>query len=168
MSPSREDPTRSTPITDPGTGRHRVSPGAGSTQVPDSEAEVRARNESLGEMFSGFAQRISTLIRQEIQLAKAEATTSAKQAGAGAGMLAGAALGGFFVLMFLSLALAWALGNVVDMGWAALIVAGVWAIITAILAVVGKKRLEKIKGLPQTQETVQDIPPTLNPSKETP
>lgn len=70
--------------------------------------------------------------------------------------------------MFLSLALAWALGNVVDMGWAALIVAGVWAIITAILAVVGKKRLEKIKGLPQTQETVQDIPPTLNPSKETP
>ncbi|MGD7003458.1 phage holin family protein [Corynebacterium halotolerans] len=166
----------STPNDGP-TPRHRVDPGmapptpaetSGSSPAPMPEAEYRARNESLGEMFSSFADHISTLFRQELTLAKAEATDSAKKAGAGAGMLAGAAVGGFFVLMFLSLALAWALGNVMDMGWAALIVAAIWAVITAVLALVGKQRLEKIKGLPRTQETVQEVPATLNPSKETP
>lgn len=145
-----------------------MNPGDGSTRMPEPEAETRARNESLGEMFSSFADHLSTLFRKEIELAKAEATESTKQAGPGAGMLAGAALGGFFVLMFLSLALTWALGNVMDLGWAALIVAVVWAIIAAVLALTGKKRLEKVRGLPQTQRSVQQIPPTLNPSKETP
>lgn len=166
----------STPNDGP-TARHRADSGlapptaaetAGSSSAPMPEAEVRARNESLGEMFSSFAEHISTLFRQELKLAKAEATDSAKKAGAGAGMLVGAAVAGFFVLMFLSLALAWALGNVMDLGWAGLIVAAIWAVITAVLALVGKQRLEKIKGLPQTQETVQEVPPTLNPSKETP
>lgn len=168
MSSPSNDPTYTDPGANPATGGPLTPPTAGSTQVPDSEAETRARNESLGEMFSRFTENLSTLLRQEIQLAKAEATTSAKQAGTGAGMLAAAVLGGFFVLLFLSLALTWALGNVMDLGWAALIVAAVWAVITAILAVVGKGRLDKMKGLPQTQETVQEIPPTLNPSKETP
>lgn len=144
------------------------SPATGSYAAPRPEAETRARNESLGEMFSSFAEHLSTLFRQEIKLAKVEATASAKQAGAGAGMVAGAALGAFFVLMFLSLALTWALGSMMNLGWAALIVAVIWAIITAVLALMGKQRLEKMKGLPQTQETLQDVPPTLNPSKETP
>nr|WP_229659731.1 phage holin family protein [Tersicoccus solisilvae] len=119
-------------------------------------------------MFSSFAENLSTLFRQEIQLAKAEATASAKQAGTGIGMFVGAAIGGFFVLMFLSMALMWALGSLMPVGWAALIVAVIWGIIAAVLAQMGKKNLEKVKGLPQTQETVQEIPPTLNPSKETP
>ena len=140
----------------------------GSSPVPEPEAEQRARSESLGEMFSSFADNLSTLVRKEIELAKAEATQSAKQAGAGVGMLAGAALGGFFVLMFLSLALAWALGNLMDLGWAALIVALCWAVIAAVLAVLGRARMTKVKGLPQTQQTMQEIPPTLNPSQETP
>lgn len=168
MSSTPVDPTRSTPLTDSDLDPHLAGPTVGSTQAADHEAEARARNESLGEMFSSLAERLSTLFRQEIKLAKAEATASAKQAGAGLGMLYGAALGAFFVLMFLSLALAWSLGNVIDLGWAALIVAGIWAIIAAVLAVLGKKRLEKIEVLPQTQESVQEIPPTLNPSKETP
>ena len=168
MSSTPVDPTRSTPAANPYPDPHAAEPVAGATRVPDTEAEVRARNESLGEMFSGLAERLSTLIRQEIKLAKAEATESAKEAGAGVGMFAGAAVGGFFVLMFLSLALTWALGNVMNLGWAALIVAVLWAIVAAVLASVGKKRLEKVKGLPQTQESVQEIPPTLNPNKETP
>ncbi len=159
MSAPFDDRTRPTPGGDP---------AVGSSRVPDTEAETRARNESLGSMFSNLTENLSTLVRQEIQLAKVEATDSAKKAGAGAGMFAGAAIAGFFVLMFLSLALMWALGSLVHWGWSALIVAGIWAIITAVLAVVGKSRLNQMKGLPQTQETVQEIPPTLNPNKETP
>ena len=50
-----------------------------------------------------------------------------------------------------------------DEAWAALIVAVVWAIIGAILAVMGKSQLAKVKGMKQTQATVKEIPPTLKP-----
>lgn len=140
----------------------------GATEAPESEEEHRARTESLGEMFSRLSKDLSTLFRQEVQLAKAEATQSAKQAGAGIGMLVGAAIGALLLLIFLSTSLMWALGSVMHLGWAALIVAAVWAIIAGILALVGKKKLEEIQGLPKTQETVEDIPATLNPTKETP
>jgi len=132
------------------------------------EADYRARTESLGEMFASFSGNLSTLVRQEIELAKAEATVEAKQAGRGAGMFAGAAVAAVLVLMFLSMALMWALGSVMHLGWAALIVAVLWGITAAVLAATGKKHLDRMKGLRQTQETVQEIPPTLNPKKETP
>lgn len=140
----------------------------GSSPVPDSEAETRARNESLGEMFSSFADHLSTLFRKEIQLAKAEATDTAKKAGVGTGMFAAAGIAAIFLLLFLSVALMWALGSVMHLGWAALIVAAIWAIATAIFALLGRSRFQQMQGLPQTQETVQEVPPTLNPNEETP
>lgn len=141
---------------------------SGAHPAPHTEAEERARTESLGQMFSHFTEKISLLLRQEVALAKAEATDSAKKAGKGAGMLAGAALAGFFVLLFLSTALMWALGSLMPLGWAALIVALLWAAGAAVLALLGKKELDRIKGLPQTRQTIQEIPPTLDPTKETP
>ena len=146
------------PVTGVATGAH--------TPLP-TQAEARAERESLGEMFAGFSSKLSLLVSQEIALAKAEATDSAKKAGKGVGMLAGAAVSGFFLLMFLSLALMWALGSVMHLGWAAVIVAVLWGIAVAVLAMMGKKHLDKIKGLPQTQQTLQEIPETLNPAKET-
>ena len=92
----------------------------------------------------------------------------ALKAATGAGLFGAAGFAGYMVLMFLSMALMWALGSVMHLGWAALIVAVVWAIVAAILAVTGKKYFDRMKGLRQTQETVQEIPPTLNPNKETP
>ncbi|MGD6980055.1 MULTISPECIES: phage holin family protein [Citricoccus] len=155
----------------PGTGTAgtgRPASGSGSTEAPMPEAEYRARTETLGEMFASFSENLSTLVRQEIQLAKAEATVEAKKAGTGAGLLAGAALAAVFVLLFLSTALMWALGSVMHLGWAALIVTVLWGVAAAVLGVMGKKYFDRIKGLPQTQETVQEIPATLNPNKETP
>ena len=152
--------------------------------IPPSDAEERAEHESLGEMFKSLSTNLSTLIQQEIALAKAEVTQtaqkasqSAKDAGKGAGMLAGAGVAGHFVLLFLSIALMWGLGNLVGLAWSAVIVAVIWAVIAAILAAVGKKNLNKGKQemneatkdpLPLTRETVTEIPDTVNPSKETP
>ena len=154
---------------------HGPAPAAGSTTTghiagahtpAPTPAEARAEHESLGEMFASFSAKLSTLVSQEIALAKAEATDSAKKAGTGAGMLAGAAVAGFFVLMFLSMALMYGLGALMPLGWAAVIVAVLWGIAAAVLASMGKKHLDKIKGLPQTQQTLQEIPETLNPAKE--
>lgn len=152
--------------------------------IPPSDAEARAERESLGEMFKSLSTNLSTLIQQEMTLAKAElrqsareASQSAKDAGKGAGMLAGAGVAGHFVLLFLSLALMWALGNLVGLGWSAVIVAVVWAVIAAILAAVGKKNLKKGRRelteathdpVHHTRETLSEIPDTVKPSKETP
>ncbi|MDQ0827896.1 hypothetical protein QFZ60_004069 [Arthrobacter sp. B2I5] len=134
-------------------------------EMPPSEAHMKADNASLGELLGDVTRDLSTLMRQEVELAKAEAKQSATRAGKGAGMLAGAGVGGHFVLLFLSLALMWALGAIMPLGWSALIVAVLWAIIAAVLASIGRKELKQIKGMPQTGETLSEIPPTLKPGE---
>ena len=139
-----------------------------SSQIPEpppSAAHVKADNASIGELLGDVTRDLSTLMRQEVELAKAELKQSTSRAGKGAGMLAGAGVGGHFVLVFLSLALMFALGAVMALGWAALIVAVLWAIIAAVLASIGRKELKQIKGLPQTGETLAEIPPTLKPGE---
>ena len=134
-------------------------------EMPPSEAHVKADNASLGELLGEVTRDLSTLMRQEVELAKAELKQSATKAGKGGGMLAGAGVAGHFVLLFLSLALMFALGALMPLGWAAVIVAVIWAIIAAILASIGRKNLKQIQGMPQTGETLSEIPPTLKPGE---
>jgi hypothetical protein len=134
-------------------------------EPPPSEAHVKADNASLGELLGDVTRDLSTLMRQELELAKAEAKQSATKAGKGGGMLAGAGVAGHFVLLFLSLALMFALGALMPLGWAAVIVAVIWGIIAAVLASMGRKELKQIKGIPQTSETLSEIPPTLKPGE---
>ena len=116
---------------------------------------------SLGELISEVTGDLSTLMRQELELAKAELAQTASRAGKGAGMLGGAAVAGYFVLLFLSLALWWAIGTATGLGWSALIVAVIWGIIAAVLAAMGRKSLRDIRGLPKTADTVKRIPDAL-------
>ncbi|TLM80309.1 phage holin family protein, partial [Pseudarthrobacter sp. NamE2] len=67
------------------------------------EAHQKADNTSLGDLLGEVTRDLSTLMRQELELAKAEAKQSATRAGKGGGMLAGAGVAGHFVLLFLSL-----------------------------------------------------------------
>jgi hypothetical protein len=139
-----------------------------SSSIPEpapSEAHQKADNASLGELLGDVTRDLSTLMRQEVELAKAEAKQSATKAGKGAGMLGGAGVAGHFVLVFLSLALMFALGALMPLGWAAVIVAVIWGIIAAVLASIGRKELKQIKGMPQTGETLSEIPPTLKPGE---
>ena len=130
-------------------------------ETPPTAAHAKADSTSLGDLLGEVTRDISTLMRQEVELAKAEAKQSATKAGKGGGMLAGAGVAGHFVLLFLSVALWYALGELMGLGWSAVVVAVIWGIIAAILASIGRKELKAIKGMPQTIETVQEIPPTL-------
>jgi hypothetical protein len=116
---------------------------------------------SLGTMLGEVGRDVSQLVRQEVELAKAELRRDAKRSGQVAGAFGGAALAGYLVVLFLSFALWWGLSNVMDQGWAALIVAGVWAVIAAILFAAARSRARTIRGPQQTAQTVQDIPATL-------
>ena len=116
---------------------------------------------SIGGMLTAIARDTSALVRQEIELARAELRQEAREAGKAAGMFAGAAIGGFMVLLFLSYALWWGLSNVMDQGWAALIVAVIWAVIAGVLAMLGRRWSRGLSGLPQTSRTVRRIPDAL-------
>ena len=135
-------------------------------ETPPTAAHAKADTNSLGELLGDVTRDLSTLMRQELELAKAEAKQSATKAGKGGGMLAGAGVAGHFVLLFLSIALWYALGELIGLGWSAVVVAVIWGIIAAVLASIGRKELNKIKGMPQTAETLQEIPPTLKPNGE--
>ncbi len=139
-----------------------------SSQIPESPpsaAHVKADNTSLGDLIGEVTRDLSTLMRQELELAKAELKESAAKAGKGSGMLAGAGVAGHFVLLFLSIALWYALGGLMGLGWSAVVVAIIWGIIAAVLASIGRRELKTVKGLPQTTETLQKIPPTLKPGE---
>ncbi|BCW82426.1 hypothetical protein DM794_10980 [Paenarthrobacter ureafaciens] len=134
--------------------------------LPPTEAHLKAETVPLGELLGDLTRDVSTLMRQEVELAKAELKESATKAGKGAGMLAGAAWAGHLAVVFLSLALWWALGQLVGLGWSAVIVAVVWGIVAAVLASIGRKELKTINGMPRTAETVKEIPPTFKPNTE--
>jgi len=121
---------------------------------------------SLGELVGEIATDLSTLMRQEVELAKAEIAQSAKRAGKGAGMFGGAGLAGHMVLLFLSIALWWALGDSMGHGWSALIVAAIWAVIGAVLALLGRKEFAEVRGLDRTTETVKKIPNAIKGNEE--
>ena len=122
---------------------------------------------SVGEMFSEVATDLSTLMRQEVELAKAEVRQSAVQAGKGAGMLAGAGVAGFLVLLFVSIAAWWGIGALIGLGWSALVLAVAWLIIAAVLGLTGRREITAVSGLSQTTQTVKKIPDAVTGNEGT-
>ena len=113
---------------------------------------------SVGEVFSDLAADFSTLMRQEVELAKAELRQSATRASKGAGLLAGAGISGHMVLLFASVGAWWAIGDAIGRGWSALIVAAVWLVIATVLGLMGRREISAVPGVPQTTQTVKKIP----------
>ncbi len=112
---------------------------------------------TIGQIISDISDDLSTLFRKEVELAKVEIRQEATKAGKAAGMLGGAGLAGYMVALFLTLALMFALGNVMDLGWAALIVAVLWGIVGAVLFAVGRKKMRTVSPVPrQTVETLKE------------
>jgi uncharacterized membrane protein YqjE len=127
------------------------STAAGSTG--SSNGETR----SIGQIVSDITGDMSTLIHQEMDLAKAEMKQEVSKLGKGAGMFGGAGLAGWFTLFFLSFALTYLLDNWMPVELAALIVAVLWGIVAAVLALRGRKEIKDANpALPTTQQTLKE------------
>lgn len=112
---------------------------------------------SLGEIVGDVASDLSTLIKQEMDLAKVEMKEEVAKAGKGAGLLGGAGVAGHFVLLFLSLTIVFALDVGLPLWASALIVTALWGIAAAVLAVTGRAALKRSNPqLPQTQQTLKE------------
>ena len=102
-----------------------------------------AADASMAELVRQLSEQTSTLVRQEMELARAELTQKGKQAGIGAGMFGGAGLLGFYAFGAITAALILGLAEAVD-GWlAALIVGLVYAAIAGVLALTGKNKVQE-------------------------
>jgi uncharacterized membrane protein YqjE len=141
---------------------HPVQPTADptlgvSTTASTASGGSAGDDRSLGQVFSDLSTDLSTLMKQEVELAKVELKSEVSKAGKGAGMLGGACLAGWFTLLFLSLALMFLLDNWMPVEVAALITTAVWAVTAAVLALTGRKRLQQANPqLPKTQETLKE------------
>jgi hypothetical protein len=130
---------------------------AGGTPPVDRAPGEPADPRSLGEIVSDVTNDLTTLIKQEMDLAKIEMKEEFSKAGKGAGLLGGAGLAGYFVLFFLSWTLLFLLDNWMPIEVSALIITGVWAIVAGVLALTGRKALkESNPQLPQTQQTLKE------------
>ncbi|MBY8875134.1 phage holin family protein [Micromonospora sp. PLK6-60] len=142
-----------------------TTPGAdGYAGAPHTADEVRSS--SIGELLRQVTTDMSTLLRQEVELAKAEIRQEGKKAGKAAGLYGGAGFGGYMVALFVSIAVWQFLDNVMDSGLAALIVAVIWAAVAAVLYSKAKKNAETVRGLKQTKDSVQRVPDALKPHPE--
>ena len=136
------------------------------TDMP-TPSQQKAAETSLGELVGEVSRDLSILMRKELELAKAELSESAKRAGKGAGLLGGAGYAGLMAVFFLSVALWWGIGDLIEsFGWSAVIVAVIWGIIAGILFAIGRSRLKTVQGAPQTVETVKEIPDALKRNEE--
>jgi hypothetical protein len=132
----------------------------------NTPSEQKAASTSLGDLLGEVTRDLSTLMRQEIELAKAELTQSAKRAGKGAGLLGGAGYSAMMAVLFISIAVWWGLGYLVGNAWSGLIVAVVWGIVALVLYVRGRTAIRSVQGAPQTVDTLKEIPETLKRNEE--
>jgi hypothetical protein len=138
----------------------RTTPGAGAHDPAHT---------SVGELVSSITSDLSTLMRQELELAKAEVKQEATKSGKAAGMFGAAGFAGYMVVLFASIAAWWGLSNVMDQGWAALIITAVWAIIATVTFAAGRSQFRQVHPKPErTVETVKEIPDALKGQRRDP
>lgn len=127
-----------------------------------------AGQRSIGELVSDVTTDVTQIVRGEIELAKAEIKQDVTHAGKGAGMFAGAALFGLYGLGLLFLGLAGVIAIWLPWWAGLLIMAALLFVVAAVLGLVGKKQVDRVKGKPekaidQGKQTVEELKASAQP-----
>ena len=119
---------------------------------------------TIGRLVTDASRDISSLITQEIQLAKSELEVSVKAGGMGVGLFAAAAFVAVLAIIMLSVAFAYLIhwnGDGLDLQWAFLIVFGVYLIVAALLGFVGYRKFKQVGPPDKAIEQGKEIPKAL-------
>ena len=108
---------------------------------PLMAATTQLDEASVDQLVSEVSRDVSQLMREEVQLAKEELKHEATRARKNAELLGGVTFAAYLVVVFLSLACWAGLSNAMDAGWAALVVAGLWAAVGLVLFATGRTAL---------------------------
>jgi hypothetical protein len=113
---------------------------------------------TLVQLVRSAAEDGATLVRGEIELAKAEARETAQKAGKGVGLLGGAAFVAVTAWFVLSFAAAFGLVAAGLPIWAGMLVVGVlYLLVAGLLGFLGRRELQRVKGLERTQADVTSL-----------
>ncbi|AQT76233.1 MULTISPECIES: phage holin family protein [Streptomyces] len=129
------------------------------------ERQTHTADESVSVLVSRASRQISELLREEMHLARAEMTQKGKRFGKGGGLFGGAGLLGFLAAQALTVTGIAALALVLPLWASALIVAGVLAVVAAVLALAGKKQVADA-GAPVPARTIDSVKTDLAVMRE--
>lgn len=121
-----------------------------------SQTQDDLRERPVGELLHQLADETTTLVRQELELAKAEMAEKGKRAGMGAGMWGAAGVVGLLALGALTAGLILALDGAMPNWAAAILVAAVYAAIAGFLYLRGKERVDSV-GKPVPEEAMDNL-----------
>jgi uncharacterized membrane protein YqjE len=126
--------------------------------MADDRTQDELRDRPIAELLKQLSEETTTLVRQELELAKSELAQKGKQAGMGAGMFGGAGATALLGLAALTAAAIAAFDSAMPLWLAAVIVGLVWLAIAGVLALQGKRKVQAATPpLPQqTQESVKE------------
>ena len=123
---------------------------------------VQDADPTIGRLVSDASRDVSSLIRNEIRLAKTEIQVSAKAGGLGVALFVAAAFFTMMALIMLSVAIAYFInwnGQGLSLHWAFLIVFGFYLLVAALLAFIGIRKVKKVrapqKAIAQASEAKQ-------------
>ena len=122
--------------------------------MPEHDGSPDMRERSTGELLKQLSDQTTTLVRRELDLAKAELAEKGRTAGVGAGMFGGAGLFGVGAFAALTACLIAALDTAMPLWLAALIVALVYAAVAAVLALTGKRKVKEA-GPPVPEQAIE-------------
>ena len=125
-------------------------------QEPPDNGQGDLRERPLGELLKQLSEQTTRLVRQELELAKAELTQKGKQAGAGAGLFGAAGAIGFLALAALTTCFILALNAVMPAWLAALLVAVVYGVVAAVLAMRGRAKVKQATP-PVPEQTIETV-----------
>jgi uncharacterized membrane protein YqjE len=126
--------------------------------MADDRTQDELRDRPIGDLLKQLSEETTTLVRQELELAKAEMAQKGKQAGMGAGMFGGAGVTAVLGLAALTAAAIVALDAAMALWLAALIVGLLWLAVAGVLALQGRRKVQAATPpVPeQTQESVKE------------
>jgi uncharacterized membrane protein YqjE len=130
---------------------------------------VTDSDQPVGELLRELSEQTTTLVRQELELAKLELTEKGKRAGIGVGMFGGAGVVGLYAVGALTACLILALATAIT-GWlAALVVAAVYAAVAGVLALSGRSKVQQaVPPVPEqaTESVKEDVQWTKTRAKQ--
>jgi uncharacterized membrane protein YqjE len=130
----------------------------------ENGAAADLREHGIGELVKELSSQVSTLVRQEVELAKAEVSEKGKKAGVGAGMFGVAGVAALLMLGTLTAFLILVLDLAMPAWAAALIVTALWGAVAGVLALQGRTKMQEM-GKPVPEQTIETVKEDLKWAK---
>jgi MFS family permease len=136
------------------------------TTIPLADPHARAGDPSIGDLIKDATTQVSTLVRAEVELARAEITRDVKKGLTGSVYFIAALVVLFYSTFFFFFFLAELLDTWLWRWVAFLIVFGIMVVVGAVLALLGFLKVRRIRGPRQTIESVKETRTALTPGHD--